>query len=76
MMFLWIGLHVSNEWIQDVFGVHSPAQIDIDSSKLLNIDNPTSQSVRKLVERLRKDRPRYMKVRRFIILPQTQLLIY
>ena len=62
MMFLWIGLHVSNDWVQDVFGVHSPAQIDIDSSKLLNVDNPTSLRVRKLVETLRKGRPRYMKV--------------
>ncbi|XP_038060982.1 protein transport protein Sec24C-like [Patiria miniata] len=62
VMFLWIGLHVSNDWVQDVFGVHSPAQIDIDSSKLLHMDNPTSQGVRNLVERVRKTRPRYMKL--------------
>ncbi|XP_022110679.1 protein transport protein Sec24C-like isoform X2 [Acanthaster planci] len=62
VMFMWIGLHVSNDWVQDVFGVHSPAQIDIDSSKLLHMDNPTSQGVRNVVEKIRKMRPRYMKL--------------
>lgn len=29
-MFLWIGHNVSSQWIQQVFGVQSVAQIDID----------------------------------------------
>ena len=62
MMFLWIGLHVSNDWVQNVFGVNSAAQIDIDSGNLLSLDNPTSVKVRSLINRLRRERPRYMKV--------------
>ncbi len=29
-MYMWIGLHVSPDWVHDVFGVQSAAQIDID----------------------------------------------
>ena len=28
--YLWIGMNVSTEWVQNVFGVQSVAQIDID----------------------------------------------
>lgn len=62
MMFLWIGLHVSNDWVLSVFGVNSPAQIDIDSSKLLLLDNPLSLRLRNLVEKIRGQRSRYMKL--------------
>lgn len=63
MMFLWIGLHVSNDWVQSIFGVHSPAQIDIDSSKLLLLDNPLSVRLRNLIQTIRSKRSHYMKVR-------------
>ncbi|PIK59456.1 hypothetical protein BSL78_03600 [Apostichopus japonicus] len=62
MMFLWIGLHVSNEWVQSIFGVNSPAQIDIDSSKLLLLDNPLSVRLRNLIESIRRRRSHYMKL--------------
>ena len=29
-MYLWLGVNVHPEWIQNVFGVQSAAQIDID----------------------------------------------
>lgn len=29
-MFMWIGHNASPEWIQNVFGVQSAAQVDID----------------------------------------------
>ena len=29
-MYMWIGLNVNPEWVQQVFGVQSAAQIDID----------------------------------------------
>lgn len=45
-MFLWIGLSVSPEWIHGVFGTNSAAQIDIDRTKLIELDNPRSQQVR------------------------------
>ena len=44
-MFLWIGLSVSPEWIHGVFGTNSAAQIDIDRTKLVELDNPRSQEV-------------------------------
>lgn len=30
MMFIWIGLGVNPDWVRNVFGVSSAAQIDID----------------------------------------------
>ena len=44
-MFLWIGLSVSPEWIHGVFNTNSAAQIDIDRTKLIELDNPCSQEV-------------------------------
>jgi protein transport protein SEC24 len=44
-MFLWIGLSVSPEWIHGVFNTNSAAQIDIDRTKLLELDNARSQEV-------------------------------
>lgn len=44
-MFLWIGLSVSPEWIHGVFGTNSAAQIDIDRTKLIELDNAHSQEV-------------------------------
>ncbi|XP_033101565.1 protein transport protein Sec24C-like, partial [Anneissia japonica] len=41
-MFMWIGLHVPQDWVQNVFGVNSAAQINIESQKLLQIDNKVS----------------------------------
>ena len=30
VMYLWIGINVSHDWLQGVFGVQSAAQVDID----------------------------------------------
>ncbi|XP_071503728.1 protein transport protein Sec24C-like [Diadema antillarum] len=62
MLFLWIGLHVNNEWVQSVFGVNSPAQINIESQQLLERDNPTSRKLRAVISAVRAERPRYMKL--------------
>ncbi|XP_077998955.1 protein transport protein Sec24C-like [Glandiceps talaboti] len=61
-MYMWIGLHVSADWVQNVFSVHSPAQIDIDAGKLLALDNPISIRVRNVIEQVREERQRYMKL--------------
>ena len=34
-MFLWIGHNVAADWVQQVFGVQSAAQIDIDKVRSL-----------------------------------------
>ena len=41
VMMLWIGLNVNPDWIQDVFAVHSAAQIDIDM--VSDVTLPTSK---------------------------------
>ncbi|GFG34509.1 hypothetical protein Cfor_07724 [Coptotermes formosanus] len=61
-LFLWIGLNVSMEWVQNVFGVHSAAQIDIDRTSLPQIDNPLSVRVRSVIESVRHKRHRFMRV--------------
>lgn len=61
-LFLWIGLNVSMEWVQNVFGVHSAAQIDIDRTSLPQLDNPLSARIRSVIESVRHKRHRYMRL--------------
>ena len=61
-MFLWIGHNVSSQWIQQVFGVQSVAQIDIDKSKILDLDNPVSVRLRQVISQVRSERSRCMKL--------------
>lgn len=65
-MFLWLGYNLSPEFIQDVFGVNSLAQINIESGLLLELDNPRSQRINGIVKTLRSQRNRFMKVSIFI----------
>lgn len=37
MMFMWIGLGVNPDWVRNVFGVPSAAQIDIDKVVFLTV---------------------------------------
>ncbi|XP_067008422.2 protein transport protein Sec24C [Anabrus simplex] len=61
-MFLWIGLNVGMNWVQNVFGVHSAAQIDIDRTTLQELDNPLSNRIRGLVDSVRQQRHRSMRL--------------
>lgn len=61
-MFMYIGLACDPKWIQEVFGVQTAAQIDIDKTRLVELENETSRRVREVVELLRQDRPRYMRL--------------
>lgn len=61
-LFLWIGLNVSMEWVQNVFGVHSAAQIDIDRTSLPQLDNPLSTRIQSIIASVRHQRHRYMRV--------------
>ncbi|GLG96873.1 Protein transport protein Sec24C [Gryllus bimaculatus] len=61
-MFLWIGLNVGMDWVQNVFGVHSAAQIDIDRTALPELDNPLSQRITSLVSTVRQQRHRSMRL--------------
>ncbi|KAJ4426456.1 hypothetical protein ANN_27270 [Periplaneta americana] len=61
-LFLWIGLNVGMEWVQNVFGVHSAAQIDIDRTALPDLDNPLSQRIRSVIDSVREQRHRCMRL--------------
>ncbi|XP_063217274.1 protein transport protein Sec24C [Bacillus rossius redtenbacheri] len=61
-MFIWIGLNVDVEWVQNVFGVHSAAQIDIDKTELPILDNPLSEHIRNMVQKIRDQRHRSMRL--------------
>jgi hypothetical protein len=50
------------EWVQNVFGVHSAAQIDIDRTSLPVLDNTLSVSIRSVIDSVRQQRHRCMRV--------------
>jgi hypothetical protein len=37
VLFLWIGLHASSEWLQQVFGVATIGHVDIEMVRLTTI---------------------------------------
>jgi hypothetical protein len=57
-MFVYVGLAVNPSWINDVFGVQTAAQINVEKPKLEERDNPTSRQVRKIVDLILKERQR------------------
>merc|ERR1719385_52779 len=59
---LFVGLAVDPQWIQDVFGVATAAQIDIDKTKLVERDNPLSRRVCDIYTAVTADKPRTMKL--------------
>lgn len=61
-MLLWIGLNANQDWIQNVFGVSSAAQVDIDRISLPELDNELNSSVRNLIDKIRAQRHRWMRV--------------
>jgi len=59
---LFVGLAADPQWIQDVFGVATAAQIDIDKTKLQERDNPLSRRVCSIYNQVTADRSRTMKL--------------
>merc|ERR1712180_228365 len=59
---LFVGLAVDPQWIQDVFGVATAAQIDIDKTKLVERDNPLSRRVCDIFTAVTANKPRTMKL--------------
>ncbi|KAI0237798.1 Protein transport protein Sec24C [Lamellibrachia satsuma] len=62
VMYLWIGINVSHDWLQGVFGVQSAAQVDIDKTTLQHLDNPLSRRICNIIEKVRSERHRYLKL--------------
>ena len=57
-MFMYVGLAVNPSWINDVFGVQTAAQINVDKPTLEVRDNPLSRQVLSIIELIRKQRER------------------
>lgn len=61
-MFIWIGLSASPEFIQQVFGVPSAVQVNIEMVRFPVLDNPLNEAVRSVVEQIRSQHHRCMRV--------------
>lgn len=61
-MLLWIGLNANRDWIQSVFGVPTAAQVDVERFTLPELDNSLSVAVRNLIDQVRTQRHRCMRV--------------
>ncbi|XP_028176863.1 protein transport protein Sec24D-like [Ostrinia furnacalis] len=61
-MLLWVGSAASPEFVRDVFGAASPQHIDTQVAELPELDNPTSQAARALVEEARVKRRNAMRL--------------
>lgn len=61
-MLLWVGSQASPDFVRDVFGVPSPAQIDTQVSELPQLDTPASHAVRNVIEDARVRRRNSMRV--------------
>ena len=61
-MFLWIGLATSPEWLQSVFGVTSPTQIDVERPFLPDVDTVMSHRVKQIINDVRSKRHRCMRL--------------
>lgn len=61
-MFFWVGLGVSTEFVQSLFGVPSVAQANFELIELPILDNPFSKRIRALIDDVRAERPHCMRV--------------
>lgn len=61
-MFLWLGLALSPQWVQAVFGVPSVVQVDTDRTALPILDTPLNKRITDIISRVRVERHRCMRV--------------
>lgn len=62
VMFLWMGPGVDLQWINQVFGVKSLAEINTEKSELPELDTPLSKQIRGVVDQIRRKRRRHMRL--------------
>ncbi|XP_051160951.1 protein transport protein Sec24C-like isoform X4 [Leptopilina boulardi] len=55
-MFLWLGLGLNAQWVQEVFQVPSVVQIDTERSKIPILDNPLNKRVNEIIARINDER--------------------
>ncbi|XP_077280362.1 COPII coat complex component secretory 24CD [Temnothorax americanus] len=61
-MFLWLGMALSSQWVQSVFGVPSVVQVDTDHATLPILDTPLNNRIRNIINRIRAERHRCVKL--------------
>lgn len=61
-MFLWLGMALSSQWVQGVFGVPSVAQVDTDRTVLPILDTPLNNRITNIINHVRAERHRCMRV--------------
>uniref|UniRef100_A0AAF5RT43 Sec23/Sec24 trunk domain-containing protein n=2 Tax=Wuchereria bancrofti TaxID=6293 RepID=A0AAF5RT43_WUCBA len=71
MMFLWIGLKVPQDWMQDVFNSNSVAHLIVENHTVPERDNARSRALRYVISRVNLNRLRHMKL--FLIRQQDAL---
>jgi protein transport protein SEC24 len=62
VMYLWIGSNVSTTILQNLFGTPQLQQINIEKSKLVEIDSPISQTVRSVINKVNEQRNSMLKL--------------
>lgn len=60
-MFLWLGMALSSQWVQGVFGVSSVVQVDTDRT-LPILDTPLNKRITNIINRIRGERHRCIKL--------------
>uniref|UniRef100_A0A8C2AR98 SEC24 homolog C, COPII coat complex component n=1 Tax=Cyprinus carpio TaxID=7962 RepID=A0A8C2AR98_CYPCA len=61
-IFLWVGVNAQQELLQNIFGTPAFGQIDPNMTSLPALDNPFSKRLREIIESVRAQRSRYMKL--------------
>uniref|UniRef100_A0A182JZM1 Protein transport protein Sec24C n=1 Tax=Anopheles christyi TaxID=43041 RepID=A0A182JZM1_9DIPT len=61
-MFMWLGLSLSSEFTQSVFGAQCTQQIDTDRTGLPVFDNPLSKRIRGIVDKIQEQKRRCMRL--------------
>lgn len=61
-MFIWLGLGLSTEIVQQLFGVQCTAQVDTGKLSLPQMETPLSKRIRQIVEKIQQERTRCMRV--------------
>ena len=61
-MFLWLGMALSSQWVQSVFGVPSVVQVDTDRTALPILDTPLNNRITNIINRIHTERHRCMRL--------------
>jgi len=62
VMFLWLGAGLSGQWVHDVFGVQSVAQVNTENGVLPTLQSEASKRLHRIIGRMQAERPRCMKL--------------